>query len=204
MTATELDTRVASSNELEILKIVRDNDRSGELYDTALGNVNDWKRFNDNQVVPLRIEQSIMYATLLNEQQDLNAKNINLTTNQTTQLNMVDRILSDFHNKGYGSMREFQSIDYKINLKNLYINIIKYTCLLASIVFLMIGLTMMSLFDQRITTIVASILGLIYFVIIFLHFKQNQVRRKYEWDKIYWKSPKDYKKEKTCKFLGIF
>jgi hypothetical protein len=168
-------------------------------------NVRDWKEFNDNQVVPLRIEQFIMYATLLNEQQDLFAKNTTLTENQTIQLNMVNRILSDFHNKGYGSMREFQSLDYNIHHKTLQINIIKYTTLLASIVFLMFGLTMIGIFNQNVTATVTSVLIITYMLVIFMQFKQNQVRRKYDWNKIYWKSPvKAQKNADTCKFLGLF
>ena len=168
-------------------------------------NVKEWKEFYDNQVIPLRLEQYIMYATLLNEQQDLYSKNTTLTENQEIQLKMVDRILSDFNNKGYGSMREFQSMDYNINLKNLQITYIKYTTVLTSIIFLMTGLTMMGMFDINITVLVGTILIIIYLFILFLNFKQNQVRRKYDWDKMYWKSPKSGKKNNnSCKFLGIF
>lgn len=168
-------------------------------------NVSDWKEFNDNQVVPLRIEQFIMYATLLNEQQDLLSKNQTITDNQKMQLDMVNRILSDFHNKGYGSMREFQSLDYNIHHKTLQINIIKYTTLLASIVFLMFGLTMIGIFNQNVTATVTSMLIITYMLVIFMQFKQNQVRRKYDWNKIYWKSPvKPQKNADTCKFLGLF
>lgn len=168
-------------------------------------NVKDWKEFNDNQVVPLRIEQFIMYATLLNEQQDLLQKNQTITDNQKMQLNMVNRILSDFHNKGYGSMREFQSLDYNIHYKTLQINIIKYTTLLASIIFLMFGLTMIGIFNQNVTATVTSMLIIVYLLVIFMQFKQNQVRRKYDWNKIYWKSPvKPEKNADTCKFLGLF
>lgn len=168
-------------------------------------NVSDWKEFNDNQVVPLRIEQFIMYATLLNEQQDLLSKNQTITDNQKMQLNMVNRILSDFHNKGYGSMREFQSLDYNIHHKTLQINIIKYTTLLASIIFLMFGLTMIGIFNQNVTATVTSMLIITYMLVIFMQFKQNQVRRKYDWNKIYWKSPvKPQKNADTCKFLGLF
>lgn len=168
-------------------------------------NVSDWKEFNDNQVVPLRIEQFVMYATLLNEQQDLLSKNQTITDNQKIQLDMVNRILSDFHNKGYGSMREFQSLDYNIHHKTLQINIIKYTTLLASIVFLMFGLTMIGIFNQNVTATVTSMLIITYMLVIFMQFKQNQVRRKYDWNKIYWKSPvKPQKNADTCKFLGLF
>jgi len=176
-----------------------------ETADLREQNVRDWKEFNDNQVVPLRIEQFIMYATLLNEQQDLLQKNQTITDNQKMQLNMVNRILSDFHNKGYGSMREFQSLDYNIHHKTLQINIIKYTTLLASIIFLMFGLTMIGIFNQNVTVTVTSMLIIVYLLVIFMQFKQNQVRRKYDWNKIYWKSPvKPEKNADTCKFLGLF
>jgi hypothetical protein len=179
--------------------------RESETADLREQNVREWKEFNDNQVVPLRIEQFIMYATLLNEQQDLLQKNQTITDNQKMQLNMVNRILSDFHNKGYGSMREFQSLDYNIHHKTLQINIIKYTTLLASIIFLMFGLTMIGIFNQNVTATVTSILIIVYLLVIFMQFKQNQLRRKYDWNKIYWKSPvKPEKNADTCKFLGLF
>lgn len=181
------------------------DDSLREIHNIKKKNVDEWKEFNDNQVVPLRIEQYIMYATLLNEQQDLYAKNTTLTDNQQIQLDMVNRILSDFHNKGYSSMREFQSIDYKLNMKELQFKIMKYTLLLASVIFIMLGLTMIGMFNQNITVLVASIMIIVYMLVLFMHFKQNQVRRKYDWNKLYWKSPK--KKTKTadtCKFLGIF
>ncbi len=176
-----------------------------ETFALRKTSVDEWKEFNDNQVVALRIEQFIMYATLLNEQQDLYAKNKTLTENQDIQLELVQRILSDFHNKGYGSMREFQSLDYNLHYKDLQISTIKYTVLLASIIFLMLGMTMIGLFNQNVTATVSSILLMIYLLILILQFKQNQIRRKYDWNKIYWKSPvKPQKNADTCKFLGLF
>lgn len=176
-----------------------------ETFELRKNSVDEWKEFNDNQVVALRIEQFIMYATLLNEQQDLYAKNKTLTENQDIQLELVQRILSDFHNKGYGSMREFQSLDYNLHYKDLQISTIKYTVLLASIIFLMIGMTMIGLFNQTVTATASSILLMIYLLILILQFKQNQIRRKYDWNKIYWKSPvKPQKNADTCKFLGLF
>ena len=198
------------TDEIQVLQEVSqsyksNSDQSQDITDLKKENVRKWKLFNDNQVVPLRIEQNIMYATLLNEQQDLFAKNTTITENQSVQLGMVDRILSDFHNKGYGSMREFQSLDYNLNLKNLQITIVKYTTLLASICFLMIGLTMMGIFDQNVSAMVISVLIILYIVVIFMQYKQNQIRRKYDWNKMYWKSPiKPKKNADSCKFLGLF
>jgi hypothetical protein len=180
-------------------------DPDNEVLNIQKNKVEEWKMFNDNQVVPLRIEQYVMYATLLNEQQDLYAKNTTLTENQDIQVNMVNRILSDFHNKGYGSMREFQSLDYNLHYKELQISIIKYTTLLASVIFLMIGMTMMGLFNENVTISVTSILIVVYLLVIFMQYKQNQVRRKYDWNKLYWKSPISGKKTAdSCKFMGIF
>ena len=207
-----MSTDSGTNNPVQVLKDVSDGYKNPptvqseiNVFDVKKQNVNEWKTFNDNQVVPLRIEQYIMYATLLNEQQDLNAKNVTLTDNQKVQLGMVDRILSDFHNKGYGSMREFQSLDYNLHHKDLQISTIKYTTLLASVIFLMIGLTMMGIFDETVTATVTSIMIIVYFLVVFMQYKQNQVRRKYDWNKIYWKSPVTPKKTAdTCKFLGLF
>lgn len=180
-------------------------DTSQDANRTRKTNMDDWKNFYDTQIIPIRLEQYIMHATLLNEQQNLYSRNTTLTENQSTQLGMVDRILSDFNNKGYGSMREFQTIDYKINHKKQHITYILYTTLVSTIIFIMVGLTMMGLFDINITITVGSVLIVIYLLIILLNFKQNQVRRKYNWNKTYWKSPKSKKnKSDTCKFLGVF
>lgn len=166
-------------------------------------NVADWKDFYDSQVIPLRLEQRIMHATLLNEQQDLYSKNTTLTDNQHVQLGMVDRILSDFNNKGYGSMRKFQLMDYKINLKNLHITFIKYITLLSAIIFVMLGLTMMGLLDANLTVMMSTIIFIIFIIIVILNLKQNQTRRRYNWNNIHWKSPKSYpnSKSKTCKLF---
>ena len=198
------------SNEIDILVDVADSFKplvtDNDPITAKRNNVSEWKEFYDNQVVPLRLEQYIMHATLLNEQQDLYSKNTTLVDNQTVQLSMVDRILSDFNNKGYGSMREFQSIDYNINLKNLHIQYIKYTTLLAAVIFLMTGLTMIGIFDPNLTILIGSILIIVYVFILLLNFKQNQVRRKYSWNNIYWKSPNsdDKSSKNQCKFLGVF
>lgn len=206
-TNTNIDQIGVLKDVVDFLKSDRtgtDSSDDGVVNQLKLSNVNEWKEFNDNQVVPLRIEQYVMYATLLNEQQDLYSKNTTLTDNQQTQLNMIDRVLSDFHNKGFGSLREFQSTDYKIQHTNLYIRYIKYATLMLSIVFIMIALTMMGLFDKTITVIVSSFMILVFMLFVLLNFQQNRVRRKYDWDKLYWKSPKNYKKENSCKVLGLY
>ena len=202
----EIDALQRMSKQMKDDSITSDSTNTAyQTFTLRKKNVDEWKEFNDNQVVPLRIEQYVMYATLLNEQQDLYAKNTTLTKNQEIQTDMVKRILSDFHNKGYGSMREFQSLDYNLHHKDLQISTIKYTTLLASIIFLMLGLTMIGTFNFNVTATVSTILVIIYFLILLLQFKQNQVRRKYDWNKIYWKSPvKPERNADTCKFLGLF
>lgn len=187
-----------NDNEIAVIKAVSDAMKnnvvlSGENNINALKvkNVNEWKLFNDNQVVPLRIEQYIMYAALLNEQQDLYAKNTTLTENQTTQVNMIDRILSDFHNKGYGSMREFQAYDYKVNLKKMQIKYVLRSTVVMAVLLILVGLTKMGVLDSLATIILGGFIILAYIVLIFLEFKQNQIRRKYDWDKMYWKSPSE-------------
>lgn len=166
----------------------------GELREKNYAN---WKSFNDSQVAPLRIEQYIVYSALLNEQQDLYAKNTTLTDNQKVQLEMIERIVSDFHNKGYGSMRDYQTVDYKVKELRLYIQFVKYALTVACILILIMGLSMMGVFNPAMAGVVSAIISIVFISYVALAYSQIRNRRKYEWDKMYWKAPKGTRKGMT-------
>jgi ABC-type oligopeptide transport system ATPase subunit len=65
-------------------------------------------------------------GTLITEQTDLLHKNKLITTHQEDQLKVVDRVISDFYNKGYNSLRSYQSLDRKLNENEFKLRLIKH------------------------------------------------------------------------------
>lgn len=178
----------------------------GEPNPTYTQNWDKFRKFMDNEMIPLRIEQSLITGNLYAEQIDLNNKNKTLTKHQKAQLDVIDRIIGDFNNKTYSSLRNFQSLDYKINEKKFQARFLKYSFILVSFIFILVGLGMMDLIPKEIIVGVSVIFILLYFTVLYLNIKQNMHRYKYDWEKIYWKPP-EYKK-KTCQsdtwFFGLF
>lgn len=156
-----------------------------------------FRKFMDNDLIPARIEAAMNLGLLMAEQTDLRNKNKTLTEYQSAQLKVIDRIISDFHNKGYTSLRSFQSLDYKVNEKKFQLRFIKYTFMLVSFLFILVGLAMMNEGYKTIAVMIGSTLIIIYFIILYLNIRQNMLRYKYDWEKIYWKPPTHLNKN-TC------
>ena len=156
-----------------------------------------FRKFMDNDLIPARIESAMNLGLLMSEQTDLRNKNKTLTEYQHAQLKVIDRIISDFHNKGYTSLRSFQSLDYKVNEKKFQLRFIKYTFMLVSFLFILVGLAMMYEGYKTVAVMLGSTLIIIYFIILYLNIRQNMLRYKYDWEKIYWKPP-TYSKKNTC------
>ena len=156
-----------------------------------------YRKFMDNDLIPSRIEASMNLSMLLAEQTDLRNKNKTLTEYQQSQLKVIDRIISDFHNKGYTSLRSFQSLDYKVNEKQFQARFLKYTFMLVSFIFILVGLSMMNEGYKSIALLLGSSTIIIYFIILYLNIRQNMMRYKYDWEKLYWKQPNS-SANKTC------
>jgi len=146
---------------------------------------NRYRLYMDNQLIPTRLEQTMVIGNLLAEQQDLLYKNKTLSDYQKKQLEVIDRIINDFYNKTYSSIRTFQSLDYKVNEKQFQVRFLKYSFLLVSFIFLMVGLLMAKLVNKSIVTAVCTIAMVLYLTLLFLNVRQNMNRYKYDWEKLY-------------------
>ena len=172
---------------------------SGEAIDNNLVySEQRYRRHMDNSKIPTRIETAYQVSLLLlAEQEDLRNKNETLTEYQQSQLDVIDRIISEFHNKGYSSMRTFQAFDYKLHEKEFQERFLKYSFLLVSFIFILVGLVMMYDDYKNIAMIFGILLISIYFILLYLNVRQNMMRYKYNWEKIYWKPP-NFSKSKVC------
>ena len=108
---------------------------------------------------------------------------------------IVRSILQDFNNVNYVNMRRYQLTDYKINETRSNMHFVKYAFLLVSVVGLMSGLqlrTELGVPDNFLPISKGFLMGttvfliLTYIAVFFLHRKQNMMRKKYNWNKLYW------------------
>jgi len=108
---------------------------------------------------------------------------------------IVRSILQDFNNVNYVNMRRYQLTDYKINETRSNMHFVKYAFLLMSVVGLMSGLqlrTELGVPDNFLPISKGFLMGttvfliLTYIAVFFLHRKQNMMRKKYNWNKLYW------------------
>ena len=111
---------------------------------------------------------------------------------------VVRSILNDFNNLNYINMRKYQMADYSMNLTKQTINYsVKYGFLLVSVISILAGLRLRTdILGSRnsATAIVVSkplfflstILGvMLYLLVILSQHRQNLLRRKYNWNKMY-------------------
>jgi hypothetical protein len=149
-----------------------------------------WRAYMDNTVFPTRIESAVILGTLANEQTDLKNKNGMIVDTQKEQLDAIERVVSDFYNKGYTSFRSFQLNDYKINHKQFQMTQLKYILILFAISMTMLGLSLLNKMNQNSASVIIAIIVILYGIYLYLNIQQNRMRRKYEWAKMYYKGPK--------------
>jgi hypothetical protein len=154
-----------------------------------------WLEFIGNNIIPSRIEQSVINSNLATDQADLSNKNSSIVNLQREQMSVIDRVITDFYNKGYTSLRNFQSTDYKLQNKEFQLEYIKYAFICIAFNSIIIGVSLLGYLNITIALVVAFVIGFIYLMMLFLEIRQNRSRMKYEWDKMYFKGPK---KNTTC------
>lgn len=121
----------------------------------------------------------------------------NLVNNErnTQKKEIVRSILQDFNNVNYVNMRRYQLTDYKINETRSNMHFVKYAFLLVSVVGLLAGLqlrTELGVPDNFLPISKGFLMGttvlliMTYIAVLFLHRKQNMMRKKYNWNKLYW------------------
>jgi hypothetical protein len=117
----------------------------------------------------------------------------------TKKSEIIQSILTDYDNINYENMRRYQLTDYKINESRNNFHFMKYAYIMISIIGILAGLyirqtTIMSAENAantfgvtRDTFIGGSVLLIISYLIMYmLHSKQNKIRKKYNWNKLYW------------------
>lgn len=117
------------------------------------------------------------------------------TERNTQKKEIIRSILHDFNNQNYVNMRQYQLTDYKINETRNNMHFIKYAFLLFSVIGILGGLQLRT--DLKIENnqipisqgffITSSIILMATYLFVFLlHQKQNKMRKKYNWNKLYW------------------
>lgn len=111
---------------------------------------------------------------------------------------VVKSILNDFNNLNYINMRKYQLADYNVNLTKHVINSsVKYGFLLVSVVAILGGLRLRTdilgsrnsatalVVSKPLFTLTTVLAVLFYVLVIASQHRQNLIRRKYNWDKMY-------------------
>jgi hypothetical protein len=132
----------------------------------------------------LELPQIVKYNNLLR----------NDDTNKTKQ-EVISNILNDFNNQNYVNMRRYQLTDYKINETRNKMHFVKYGFLLVSVIGLLAGLHLRTEMgpesnyfpvSKTVLLSIAVLLTITFFFVYFMHQKQNMMRKKYNWNKLYW------------------
>lgn len=156
-----------------------------------------YRTYIDNTVMPFRVHGAVMIGNLSTEQSELYNKNITLNKVQKEQLNVIDRVVSDFYNKGFSSFRSFQRKDYKINHKEFQIRHLSYSFIIFSMSMILLGLSLMGKMNISVSSFIIALLVISYSIFFYLKVQQNRMRRKYEWDKMYYGPKQDDKCRNT-------
>jgi hypothetical protein len=113
----------------------------------------------------------------------------------TNKEEVIHSILNDFNNINYVNMRRYQITDYKINESRSRFHFVKYAFLVVSLIGILAGLYLRSgdtsiiatvYVNKAVFTYISAFLVFSYILIIMLNIKQNKIRRKYNWNKLYW------------------
>jgi hypothetical protein len=155
-----------------------------------------WRKFYDATMIPLRLEQCVMYANLVNEQNDLNNKNNVLVKTQKEQLDVIDRVIQDYTNKGFTSYKSFQSTDYKMNQKAFQLTYIRIAIMLLSFYSILVGLAILEQISIDTVIYIGTFTSILYIIIMYINMRYNNRRFFYEWDKIYHESAATHDKKK--------
>jgi len=166
-----------------------------DIYDMVMRR--HYEEFNEegndcsDEAVNAVIQEIISNIAMFAEVED---KLVNNERN-TQKKEIVKSILQDFNNVNYVNMRRYQLTDYKINETRSNMHFVKYAFLLVSVVGLMAGLqlrTELGVPDNFLPISKGFLMGttvfliLTYIAVFFLHRKQNMMRKKYNWNKLYW------------------
>jgi hypothetical protein len=124
------------------------------------------------------------YLSTIKTLDDYNELTKGAQTNE--QQKLITAILTDYDNVNYLNMRRYQSTDYKLERSRYQQRFIQYGFVIVSI----IGLLSSTLTKEGpmsgLFVSISSGLVLFYLIAFLLYSKQNMVRKKYNWNKLYW------------------
>lgn len=124
---------------------------------------------------------------------------------------VIQSILKDFNNMNYVNMRRYQLTDYKINETRNKVHFIKYAFVIISIIGMLSGLYLRTMdknvlsnylpISSGVFTGISLILAFTFIFTFFMHKKQNMMRNKYNWNKLYWNVKATHDKEGDYIFM---
>ncbi len=141
-------------------------------------------RANQNIIVKLKsyVDDLIMVHRY---NQKLQVKDVNKKTE------VVNALLNDYKRVNYINLRNFQLTNYKLNATRYNMHFIKWGFIIAGIIGVFAGMNIRNNSSYPVSDMlfitVAITLTLLFLIIYLLNQKQHMIRKKYNWDKLYWR-----------------
>lgn len=155
-----------------------------------------WLQYIGQDIMPRRIEQNVISSNLINEQIDLTSKNNSIDKLQRDQIKVIERVLTDYYNKGFSSLRNFESTEYKLHHLNFNATAIQYAFMVLFLNMFIYSLMLLGIVTRSVFVMVFWFTVLIYISVYMIQWKSNMHRSKYNWNKWYFGSPE---KQRQCK-----
>jgi uncharacterized membrane protein YjjP (DUF1212 family) len=177
-----------------------DSERNAEPMRLTATNIDDslqtWTQYLGQDILARRIEQNLITANLINEQVDLTSKNESIVNQQREQIKVVDRILDEYYNKGYSSLKNFESMEYKLNRLQFRASALKYAFVVLFVNMFVYSLTLLRWISPYASSITFVATTLVYCILFLVKYQVNRYRSKYNWDKMYFGAPE--KNTRSC------
>lgn len=104
---------------------------------------------------------------------------------------IVNALLNDYKRVNYINLRNFQLTNYKLNATKYNIHFIKWGFIIAGIIGIFAGMNIRQNSSYPVSDMffatVALTLIMLFTIIFLLNQKQHMIRKKYNWDKLYWR-----------------
>ena len=101
---------------------------------------------------------------------------------------LVTNVLNDNDNLNYLNMRRYELVNFKLQYSDFNIRYLLYGFVMVSILGLVRGSTVDEGPMAGLFKLVTIVLVLVYFTSYAMHFKNNQLRKRYNFEQLYWNS----------------
>lgn len=153
----------ASESECEVFT----TDNVGTLRDTLVASMREYLR---------RVKVLQDYGAMMED------------TGNVEMADLANTLLNDYENLNYVNMRRYEIVRYKLDHSNFNMRFLMYGFVIVSILGLVRGSTVKEGPMAGLFKMIAFVLVLIYFVSYLMHFKNNQLRKHYNYKQMYWNS----------------